>query len=1122
MADDGSRKGKDRKPLSRSRFPEIEALDLPLDDRLYLDHLAREIAQGQVVLFAGAGLSKNARSCDGGPSRIPDWWQLAKGLKERLGSRMQNEQDSLKIADYFEAKYGRSHLLDAVLAALGDEDHLPGRVHELIVRLNFREIITTNFDTLIEHTFRQLHISPQVVLRDRDLVRRRRHPRILKMNGCVTVPSTIVLTGNDFLAYDQNHPLMEAFVLKSFVESTVLFVGFSLDDPAFRILNEKMVRALKTEGRQAYSLGFGFSEEQRKHWSARNVQLVDLEPAECGEETSQSVEYEELMFKTLWALVAARKSAVTPGRSGSGGGSSRHQGTAEKAVGDAAELAETCWTLIETLRARDLEERRRACDAFCQQFSGRDWSLDFPSIEDMNWRRRALLFANLFAPLPALFQLVDGWLGPGGWSRHSRASHLLRATPEEYRIPLLGFCGVLRKNPDLYFQAADSLWARQLDGEESFLAEPADKHLVGESRVDIARRFRYLMLASNGHLRDWAAFEFQQERLERNLSYLFLAEGHERIGSSQVGIEGIFDELLDGWVFGSKEPPETFEKIWDVARRDVTEGRSAEVPWELLVILSLAIDGSRIGNYSLLLTGAWHRGELHFEFLVEHVAWRLLARGRRRWELAGSDHDAPTSDPDPLEEYEQSLALFVKWLCKMAAGESETSAGRRHLVEKLRLPLYDWLGARRSKPRLRTSILQAYGALRELDPQAVARAPREWSDEEGPSGWGGLAEMRIYWPDGGGEQADPGLVGCHLLGLMGGDRPGERPKIIRWLIRGCGDGPLRKSTAERLARLLSTSWLRSKEAFGWLSLAAEVRERPEIREPLVRHLRKQDESCPETLFAFVKSRLIRSFEDLRRSCEGPPVSDATPSADATTTDADAKATPSLTAEETVGEATGSEQPVTPLEEGYTDKVAQHHEHLVPFAEDLDQELLDAVLPAVDPEVSFTRDGTAAFLAALIQRAPADLRARHGADWLETLERLIERGATAEGALGPVVTELSAAARDQLQSHLMAVALRRIPRRDKRPVEWIVATLLGAPSGSLPALEAGLVELVTSPVIEIAELSLTAILGPLGKKHPDLVDRHRERLLWIRSIVQDRGGFRPTSRFAALLEEIRDL
>jgi hypothetical protein len=276
--------------------------------RKALLHIGEELANGNVVLFAGAGLSFNAPSKDGGVNRMPGWNDMAKVLLDRLESDIKDKWDVLKIADYYQTAFGRSVLVEKIVEAVRDDQHVPGRVHQCLAQLNFREIITTNYDTLIERAFRSLYVTPQVVVEGPDLVRRRQPPRIIKMNGCFERnPSKIIVTGDDFLAHSQRDPLIEVFVTKSFVESQVLFIGFSLNDPAFRAINERVLQTLGKDCPVAFSMQFGAGETETKYWSTRQVQVIDLKSGAPSELSG-----EERIYRVMQALLQIQRAQLAP------------------------------------------------------------------------------------------------------------------------------------------------------------------------------------------------------------------------------------------------------------------------------------------------------------------------------------------------------------------------------------------------------------------------------------------------------------------------------------------------------------------------------------------------------------------------------------------------------------------------------------------------------------------------------------------------------------------------------------------------------------------------------------------------------------------------------------------
>ncbi|MGE5340604.1 MAG: SIR2 family protein [Candidatus Omnitrophota bacterium] len=266
------------------------------ESRQYLIDLREKTKYNKVVLFVGAGLSRNAHRKNGAfGKQFPLWADLTKKMLVKLYGENhecieKDKYDYLNVADKFEAEFGRISLLQLIEDSLEDLEYEPSPIHQLISRFDW-EIITTNFDTLIERGFELSNKTPNLILSDPDLSTTE-EPRIFKINGCIKSARTqIIITGEDFRAFSDKKPLMELYVKKCFIESTVLFVGFSLDDPAFKMIHG-WVRDRLIESRSnrfAYSIQSFVDEPTKKIWTPRGIRFIELYPdnnkhKECTEQ----------------------------------------------------------------------------------------------------------------------------------------------------------------------------------------------------------------------------------------------------------------------------------------------------------------------------------------------------------------------------------------------------------------------------------------------------------------------------------------------------------------------------------------------------------------------------------------------------------------------------------------------------------------------------------------------------------------------------------------------------------------------------------------------------------------------------------------------------------------------
>lgn len=201
----------------------------PLDPSLLetAGTLAEQARHGELALFFGAGVSI--------PAGLPSWADLL-----RAGLEAAPDLDT--------AEFGRLHPLDqgevlrrvlgerfgAIVAELADADrHALG--HSLLAALRCREAATTNYDHCYEMAA-AAHVVP-VVMPWRSP--RGGEPWLLKLNGDVEHPESIVLARRDFLRQEALARPAAAVLEAMMLTRHLLIVGASLtDDNVLRLTHE--------------------------------------------------------------------------------------------------------------------------------------------------------------------------------------------------------------------------------------------------------------------------------------------------------------------------------------------------------------------------------------------------------------------------------------------------------------------------------------------------------------------------------------------------------------------------------------------------------------------------------------------------------------------------------------------------------------------------------------------------------------------------------------------------------------------------------------------------------------------------------------------------------------------
>lgn len=113
--------------------------------------------------------------------------------------------------------------------------------HAALVRLDLPLLFTTNYDELIEAAYLQAGQQLRVSVSEEQFKARRgetpaRH--LVKLHGSIDQPDTIVLTRSDYARARADRKEMLGFLRSEMVETSFLFVGFSLSDPNFGLLHD--------------------------------------------------------------------------------------------------------------------------------------------------------------------------------------------------------------------------------------------------------------------------------------------------------------------------------------------------------------------------------------------------------------------------------------------------------------------------------------------------------------------------------------------------------------------------------------------------------------------------------------------------------------------------------------------------------------------------------------------------------------------------------------------------------------------------------------------------------------------------------------------------------------------
>ena len=188
----------------------------------FLDEISQKMKQGDISIFAGAGLSI--------ASGYVDWKKLLEPISKQL--RLNPNIDLTEIAQYYEDKFGRQGLNSLVF---NEFDKIPKNNENInwLSKMPISEYWTTNYDHVIEQAIKKQGKSYQKLVKKEDFKYHKigREVAIYKMHGDKDSPDDVVLTKEDYQNYDIDRGIFTRMLSVELIRKSFVFIGFSFNDP---------------------------------------------------------------------------------------------------------------------------------------------------------------------------------------------------------------------------------------------------------------------------------------------------------------------------------------------------------------------------------------------------------------------------------------------------------------------------------------------------------------------------------------------------------------------------------------------------------------------------------------------------------------------------------------------------------------------------------------------------------------------------------------------------------------------------------------------------------------------------------------------------------------------------
>ncbi|MGL2800394.1 SIR2 family protein [Helicobacter pylori] len=185
-----------------------------------IDNIRKAHNENYLSIFAGAGISAE--------SKLPKWGDLINELQKCLYGETKKNEDYLVLAEKFYNQFGESFYYQTLKSLIPDNAK-KNDLHLEIVKLNIKNLITTNWDNLFEQAINEEGRFFNIIKSDKDIGSSTGFAKFIKMHGSLD-ENNIVFKEQDYLEYSKYFPLIENYIKGVFSTDTVILLGYSLSD----------------------------------------------------------------------------------------------------------------------------------------------------------------------------------------------------------------------------------------------------------------------------------------------------------------------------------------------------------------------------------------------------------------------------------------------------------------------------------------------------------------------------------------------------------------------------------------------------------------------------------------------------------------------------------------------------------------------------------------------------------------------------------------------------------------------------------------------------------------------------------------------------------------------------
>ena len=252
-------------------------------ENIYKESLFQAISKGEVVLWAGAGLSLYA----GLPSGVQLREILYEGLTPLEKEEVGKNSDLSHLADEICTLKGNRNYIIQTLKNTFTRDFLSTETHKIISQIpHFRNIITTNYDSLFESVYGSGKLN--VIFSDNHTPYiDTKKVNLFKIHGDLSNPDSIIITESDynnFFSKDTEQNTIWSVIKGIIATKSILFIGYSLEDTNVEVVFNKIREKIGENRKECYFVAPNISTTKSIKLNKANIHPISLTGEKLFEE----------------------------------------------------------------------------------------------------------------------------------------------------------------------------------------------------------------------------------------------------------------------------------------------------------------------------------------------------------------------------------------------------------------------------------------------------------------------------------------------------------------------------------------------------------------------------------------------------------------------------------------------------------------------------------------------------------------------------------------------------------------------------------------------------------------------------------------------------------------------